>query len=199
MQSPEIEIKLPVSAPAAFEAALPSLGFVLETPRTFERNTLYDDRSRSLRGRGQILRLRQYGERWVVTHKRHPENEDLSAPYKVRIETESLVEDGPALETIFLQLGLEPVFRYEKYRTEWASIAEHGAHLVIDETPIGTWAELEGSPAWIDRTLKQLDVDRALCLTDSYGKLFLHWKQETGSSAEHLTFEDVARSVEIPA
>src|ERR1039458_3755768 len=43
-----------------------------------------------------------------------------TASYKVRIETETLVNDGPALAAIFHQLGFEPVFRYEKFRTEWS-------------------------------------------------------------------------------
>jgi adenylate cyclase class 2 len=29
------------------------------------------------------------------------------------------------------------------------------------------------------------------CSTDSYGKLFLRWREETGSPAENLTFEEV--------
>ena len=69
------------------------------------------------------------------------------------------------------------------------------AHLVLDETPIGTYAELEGPTEWIDRTLTELGVDPATCLTESYGKLFLDWRQRTGSPAEHLTFAAVAAPV----
>jgi adenylate cyclase class 2 len=63
---------------------------------------------------------------------------------------------------------------------------------VLDETPIGTYAELEGPPAWIDRTVSQLGIDPTTCITDSYGKLFLDWKQRTGSPAENLTFAEIA-------
>jgi adenylate cyclase class 2 len=81
------------------------------------------------------------------------------------------------------------VFRYEKFRTGWEM--EDG-HLVLDETPIGVWAELEGAPAWIDRMLEGLGVAQELISTDSYGKLFLRWKEESGSPAENLTFEEIA-------
>jgi adenylate cyclase class 2 len=64
-------------------------------------------------------------------------------------------------------------------------------HLVIDETPIGDYAELEGPPAWIDETLAKLVVDPSTCLTDSYGRLFLTWKERTGSAAENLTFDEI--------
>jgi adenylate cyclase class 2 len=191
MESDEIELKFRVSDPAAFHSLLAELGFHLDTPRTFESNTLYDTPERTLREQRQILRIRQYGNRWIVTHKRQPEGDFTPSRYKVRIETESAVEDGPSLSRIFQQLGLVPVFRYEKFRTEWSDPALANGHLVMDETAIGTFAELEGPPEWIDRTLERLSIDPAACLTHSYGKLFLEWKEQTGNPAEHFTFEEI--------
>ena len=211
MQSAEIELKFPVHDLARLQASLPSLGFLLDTPRTFEQNTLYDTTDRTLRAARQILRIRRYGDLWTVTHKRpsDPSEQEEPTRYKVRIESETQIEDGPALAAIFHHLGYDPVFRYEKYRTQWLLATPiidgplftnpvHPSepfsvnptlHLVLDETPIGDYAELEGPPAWIDDTLAKLEVDPATCLTKSYGSLFLDWKQRTGSLAEHLTFD----------
>ena len=101
-----------------------------------------------------------------------------------------------ALLGFVILTGYIPAFIYEKSRTEWSHPigASHPAlaHLVIDETPIGTWAELEGPTDWIDRTLSVLEIDPATCITDSYGKMFLDWKARTGSPAEHLTFAEIA-------
>jgi adenylate cyclase class 2 len=193
MQSAEIELKVPIADSAVFTSRLRELGFHIDTPRTFEHNTLYDTPSRDLRARTEILRIRQYGSTWTVTHKRTNGVQNASEPtrYKVRIETETTVADGPALGHIFEQLGYKPAFTYEKYRTEWSHPDEPTSHIVLDETPIGTYAELEGPPAWIDRTVIQLGLDPATCLTDSYGKLFLDWKQRTGSPAENLTFAEI--------
>jgi adenylate cyclase class 2 len=213
MQSAEIELKFPIHDLAHLQSRLPILGFQLDTPRTFEHNTLYDTPERTLRLSKQILRLRRYGEIWTVTHKRQPNSCAAGDParYKIRLETESHLEDGPALGAIFEQLGYAPVFRYEKFRTEWsqstpaidgplfsdaalcAEVAEPmpRCHLVIDETPIGDYAELEGPPAWIDSTLTSLDIDPAICLTDSYGRLFSAWKERTGSPVENLTFDEI--------
>jgi adenylate cyclase class 2 len=197
MSNAEIEIKLPVPDPAAFESRLLQLGFEIQTPRTFEHNTLYDTPGRDLRGRTEILRIRQYGNTYTVTHKRLSDQPSSIEPtrYKVRIETETNVADGPTLAAIFEQLGYIPAFTYEKFRTEWSHPGEPSAHVVVDETPIGTYAELEGPTAWIDRTLLDLQIDPATCLTDSYGKLFLEWKQRTGSPAENLTFADISTPV----
>jgi adenylate cyclase class 2 len=153
MQAPEIELKFPVDDPSALQALLPRLGFHLDTPRTFEQNTLYDSPGRDLQQQRQLLRLRRYGELWTITHKR-PLNGDEAREgdqtagdagrYKVRIETETRVEDGAAMEEIFKRLGYNPVFRYEKFRSEWSHPVHVNegtglvtGHLVIDETPIG--------------------------------------------------------------
>lgn len=188
MQAAEIELKFSVTDGRALQSAIDRLGFTLVTERTFESNVLYDTADRQLRARRQILRLRHYGERCTVTHKRQADG-DEDPRYKTRIESESIVEDGDALAEIFIQLGYGPVFRYEKFRTEWEM--EEG-HLVLDETPIGVWAELEGPPAWIDLMLQKLNVAPELRTTESYGKLFLRWKEETGSPAENLTFQEIA-------
>jgi adenylate cyclase class 2 len=196
MQAAEIELKFSVADAKVLRATAFALGFTLITERTFESNTLYDTPDRQLRARKQILRLRQYGARWTVTHKRQANSgaAESNPRYKTRIETESVVEDGDALAEIFAQLGYAPVFRYEKFRTEWAS---GDGHLVLDETPIGTWAELEGAPAWIDSMLERLGVSSAQCSTDSYGTLFLKWKQSSGSPAENLTFEEAGVAAKL--
>jgi adenylate cyclase class 2 len=199
MQSAEIELKFLITDAAALEAQLPALGFHLDTPRTFEQNTLYDTPERRLRESQQILRIRQYGELWTVTHKR-PDTVDGDPRYKVRIETETHVDDAPAIAEIFCQLGYGSMFRYEKYRTEWSHPAEDATsslHLVVDETPIGWFGELEGPTAWIDSMLAALRIDPATCTTKSYGKLFLEWKAKTGSAAENLTFEECEIEVAV--
>ena len=191
MHSAEIELKFPIARPGDLAPLLEAAGFRLVTPRTFEQNTLYDTPERSLRTRHQLLRVRQYGGSCVLTHKRQPEDADDSR-YKTRIETETTVGDREALVEIFHQLGFYPAFSYEKYRTEWNyGMPEGEAHLVIDETPIGNWVELEGPTHWIDRMLTELKVDSSTCLTESYGRLFLLWKERTGSPAENMTFEEV--------
>jgi len=191
MRNDEIELKFPVSSLSGLESRLHELGFHLDTPRTFESNTLYDTPDRLLRARGELLRLRTYGNRQTVTHKRHPEKEEQGSRYKVRIETESDVSDCDAMKEIFKRLGYEPAFRYEKHRSEYSHPSASAGHVVIDETPIGNFAELEGPVGWIDQTLVALRVDPATCLTESYGRLFTAWKERTSSPAENLTFDEI--------
>jgi adenylate cyclase class 2 len=65
---------------------------------------------------------------------------------------------------------------------------------VIDETPIGNYAELEGAPEWIDHIAANLGVSHSEYVTLSYGRLFERWREENQSPAEHLTFEAVSQA-----
>jgi adenylate cyclase class 2 len=185
----ETEIKFRVNDLADLSQRLLGAGFRLQTPRSFESNVLYDTPDRGMRARTEILRIRSYAGRWVLTHKRLPDSGPGEDTHKHRIETETEISDGDALAQVFLSIGLVAAFRYEKWRTEW----EDGeGHCVVDETPIGNFAELEGSPAWIDRTARRLGVEPSQYITLSYGRLFDQWRQQHGSQARDLTFAAIA-------
>jgi len=193
MSAVEIEVKFSVADPASLEDKLHELGFHCVTPRTFERNVLYDTPDRRLRAQQSILRIRKYGERWVLTHKCLTADNDPAARHKRRIETETEVADGEALGIVFTQLGYAPAFTYEKWRTEYADAI---GHCVLDETPIGVFAELEGPPEWIDTVGGRLGLAASELITLSYGRLFDLWREQTGSQATDLTFSAIAKSGE---
>jgi adenylate cyclase class 2 len=83
-----------------------------------------------------------------------------------------------------------PVFRYEKFRAEWG---EGEGHIVVDQTPIGDFAEIEGSPRWIDRTARVLGVSPRDYITESYAELFFKWKRRVRSRATEMTFRAVGK------
>ena len=181
--SDETEIKFRVGDVSDLTSRLHQLGFKQITPSTHEMNTLFDLPGHPLRNRGDLLRLRKYGETWVLTHK--AKSADSARPHKVRIETETQVEDGIRMEAILRALQFAPSFRYEKFRAEWQR--EHG-HVVIDETPIGNFAEIEGPGDWIDSVARDLGIRQADYITDTYAGLFFDWKRRTGNPAQEMTF-----------
>jgi len=182
----ETEIKFRVVDLAALESQLKAVGFKLLTPRSFESNVLYDTADRRLRARTEILRIRNYAGKWTLTHKRLPDAGPGEDTHKHRIETETEIADGNALAEVFRSLGLAAAFRYEKWRSEWS---DGEGHCVVDETPIGNYAELEGDGEWIDRVSARLGVERSSYITLSYGRLFEQWCAEHRSEARDLTFE----------
>lgn len=188
MSSPEtpqeVEIKFVVNDVTALETRLRQAGFNQKTRSKREFNTLYDTPDLRLRGRGEILRLRKYGEDWTLTHK----SKGGSGKHKTRVEHETSIPDGAALDSILRSLGFEPRFTYEKYRAEWT---DGRGDVVLDHTPIGHLAEIEGPPDWIDATAKLLGVPESEYITKSYGDLFLDWKLRTGSNAQNMTFAEV--------
>ncbi len=189
----ETEIKFRVDDLPALARRLQAAGFSLQTPRSFESNVLYDTPDRQMRARTEILRIRGYAGKWTVTHKRLPDIGPGEDRHKHRIETETEVADGDALATIFLSLGLVSAFRYEKWRAEWS---DGEGHCVVDETPIGNYAELEGSAQWIDRVAAQLGIGPAHYITLSYGRLFELWREQHNSTAADLTFAAVSQADE---
>ena len=180
----EVEIKFCVADLKALIRKLHGAKFRRITPRTHEMNTLFDLRGSPLRKRGDLLRLRKYGDEWLLTHK----SKGREGRHKNRVENETHVEDGKQTEAILQALGFRPTFRYEKFRAEWDD--GHG-HVVMDETPIGNFGEIEGPARWIDRTAKALGIRREDYLTDTYAGLFFAWKRRTHSAAKEMTFREV--------
>lgn len=188
MTAVETEVKFQVRNLEQLEQQLTATGFHQVTPRTFEHNVLFDTPNRSLRAKQSILRVRRYGERWVVTHKTVSPDAPADNRHKHRIETETEVADGEAMAAIFTSLGYAASFTYEKWRTEYA---DDTGHCVIDETPIGLFAELEGPGEWIDSTAQLLGLSQEDLMTLSYGRLFDEWCERTGSEAKNLTFAEI--------
>ncbi len=182
----EIEIKFRIADLRALARRLRAAGFRLLTPRTHELNTLYDLPGEVLRGRKELLRIRKYGSQWTVAHK----SKGKIARHNARVEIETGVADGTKMDLILRALGYSPSFRYEKFRAEWT---DGKGHVVVDETPVGNFCEIEGSPRWIDATAKRLGVSKADYITKNYAGLFLEWKARMKSEAVEMTFKAVAR------
>jgi adenylate cyclase class 2 len=180
----EIEIKFRIDDVPALNRRLQKAGFRLVTRRTHEMNTLYDLRSQPLHKRGELLRLRKYGPEWLLTHKARGK----AGRHKTRVETETKVADGDKMEAILRALGFAPAFRYEKFRAEWS---DGKGQVVVDETPVGNFGEIEGSSRWIDRTAQALQVARSEYITTTYSELFFEWKKQSGSRSDEMTFSAV--------
>jgi adenylate cyclase class 2 len=187
----EVEIKFAVDDLKDLERRLRRTGFWRVTPRTHETNTLYDLPSLELRARGEVLRLREYGGIWRLTHK----SKGSAGRHKTRVENETGISNGRQMENILLALGYRSCFRYEKFRTEWG---DGSGHVVLDETPIGNFGEIEGPPRWIDRTARALGIEPSQYITDSYVALFFAWKARTGSTAPNMTFKETSAAKAKP-
>ena len=182
----EIEIKFRIEKVRDLTRRLWAAGFHVVTPRTHEMNSLYDLPGAPLRKRGDLLRLRQYGKQWVLTHK----SKGTVGRHKTRVETETEVARGEKMDAILRALGFQATFRYEKFRAEWS---DGKGHVVLDETPIGYFGEIEGPARWIDRTAKALGVLPARYITETYAGLFFAWKRRTHSPAKEMTFRAIGR------
>ena len=162
----EREIKLRIPGAAAAREALARLGATLQRPRQLEDNVLFDDAQSSLRRTGRSLRVRRTGERGLVTFK-GPRSD--SEGVKSRPEIEAEVGDPAALRAVLEAVGFRAVFRYQKQREvyRWKD-----AEIVVDETPIGVFVEIEGPLSAIHEAASALGYGPSDYIRDSYADLF---------------------------
>ena len=162
----ETEVKLRVASPEAARKAVSRIGSRLVRERHFEDNVLFDDSAGSLRAAGGVLRLRITQDASVLTYKgpRH-----IQDGIRTREEQETVVQEPEALRAILARIGYHPIFRYQKYRESWT---HRGQEIVIDETPIGTFMEIEGDSDGIRAVTADLGHGPSDYLVYSYVDLF---------------------------
>jgi adenylate cyclase class 2 len=184
MHSPvetEVKIRIGEATPAAL--AIEAAGFCISQPREFESNTLYDTRDRSLLAAGMLVRLRQSGDRFILTFKGPVQ----PGPHKARPELETTIGSLEVLDRILRQIGYFPTFRYEKYRRVYQARGDAGV-VTVDETPIGNFLELEGNGEWIDRTASRLGFAQSAYILDSYARLYLEHCARLGTKPGDMVF-----------
>jgi adenylate cyclase, class 2 len=175
----EIEVKLRVAELPALVRSLKRLGAKLHG-RVLEQNTLYDTPSADFRRRGCLLRLRietpapsellPGGARCAILTSKAPVPEPGGrSRYKERLERELAVEAPARWPSALRVIGLRPSFRYEKYRTTFRL---PNLHLDLDETPVGTFLELEGPPRAIDRVARALGYAPGEYIKGTYWDLY---------------------------
>jgi adenylate cyclase class 2 len=170
----EVEIKLRVTDADDGRLRLRKAGFRLAKHRVFEKNVVFDTPGSTLRRRGLLLRLRSSGRRSLVTFK----GASTPGKHKTRKEIEFELKDGEAFAVVLEALGFQPSFLYEKYRREYVEKGAATGRAMLDETPVGTFLELEGPPGWIDRTARRLGFRESDYITATYAEL--HRSARTG-------------------
>jgi len=179
----ETEIKLAVPDAGTARRLLRAAGFRVSKRRVFETNTVFDTPELGLRRAATLLRVRQAGGVATVTYKGPPD----VARHKSREELELEISDARNMAAIIERLGLGPVFRYDKYRTEYRQPGRPGI-ATLDETPVGVYLELEGTSQWIDRTARKLGFAEKDYITASYARLYLDWCERNGVRASDMVF-----------
>jgi adenylate cyclase, class 2 len=195
--SRETEIKLRVADLPALLRALRALGATLHG-RVLERNTVYDTPDSDFLLKGRLLRLRVEepapsdtiggGPRRAILTSKVPARDSLPARYKRNLERELELPRPSEAKRIFRGVGLAPRFLYEKYRT---SFRLGGLHLDVDETPVGTFLEIEGFPGTIDRIARRLAYSPRDYIRRTYWDLYRAECARRGRPPRNMLFLEV--------
>lgn len=203
----EVEIKLRVHDLPGLLGRLRELGAKCGGSM-HEENTLYDTSTRDFQRMQAILRIRRERaarlpgkarRRWkrakgaggLITYKEMVSGKrgTGSGKYKVREEIEYRVKNAGRIERLFARLGLRRGFRYEKYRTRYRLEICPELDLDLDETPIGTFLELEGSRRAIDGAARVLGYTEKDYIAVSYLELYLAECERLGKKPGNMVFK----------
>jgi adenylate cyclase class 2 len=179
----EREIKLRYASPDEARAAVLAAGATPLRGRRLQEDCLLDTDDGQLRARGTVLRVRLEGGKSRITFKGAPQPGTM----KIREELETVVGDGEILLRVLEELGFRPWFRYQKYREE---LAHEDVVVAIDETPVGTFVELEGSAEGITTVAGLLGRSPSEYVLDSYRTLFVNWQRERRTTGRDMVFEE---------
>jgi adenylate cyclase, class 2 len=182
----EREVKLLFPTAESARAAVLATGALAAHPRRLQDDSLYDTADEVLRQKGCVARIRT--ERWsdgISTTTLTVKGPVQPGQMKVREEHETRVENADALTHAFDVLGLVRWFRYQKFREEFSA---PGVVIAIDDTPVGTYVELEGDEDAIYVVTSALGRSPADFIVDSYSRLFMKRRGEFGLTGPHMLF-----------
>jgi len=180
----ETEVKFRLEDRAAFEVRLLALGAYCEG-RERERNVLFDNGAGTLKARGSALRLRTTEKGALLTYKGKAE---FAGGVKTRLELESGVDSPERIADLLAQIGFQPRFTYEKRRTTWRFADPERPVVVVDETPLGLFAELEGTNDAIRKLAGELGVLASAFLPESYVALWIKARERDPSLPPDMVF-----------
>lgn len=177
----EREIKLRFASPDDARAAILATGATPLRSRRLQEDALLDTEDESLRQRRCVLRIRTESGKSLLTFK----GPVLPGSMKVRDEHETIIGDGEVLQRVLEELGLHVWFRYEKYREEYAA---EDVTIAIDETPVGTFVEIEGGEEGILAMAEALGRTPTDFVLDSYRALFIKHREQFGLTGANMVF-----------
>ena len=175
----EIEIKFPVKDLWVYRKKLRNSN-ALRKASFFEDNIVFDNEAGTLKSQGKLLRLRK-GDRVTLTAKNPLEK----SRFKVMDEHEVEVSDFDETNKILSVLGLYPVFRYQKNREIYEI---NDTYVLLDETPIGNFIEIEGERDRIVDTAHILGLSMENGLADNYRELYLEYCRKKGITPSDMVF-----------
>ena len=179
----EREIKLHFDNPQAARVAVLAAGAMPVRGRRLQEDCLLDSADEQLRTRRSVLRVRIESGRSFLTFKGPVQPSVM----KLREELEMIIADGTLMLRILEELGFHVWFRYQKYREEFAL---DDVLIAIDETPVGTYVEIEGGERGIATTTEALGLRPSDYVLDSYRGLFVRHCQERGLPVTNMVFND---------
>lgn len=167
----------------------PDIALDTIAPRHFEDNWLLDFPDRRLTANHSVLRIRIVDDHGWLTFKGPPEPH---AWLKERQEIEAPLAEPRRVLAILRAIGLQCIFRYQKFRTEYRVRLPAGTTVraMFDETPMGNFMELEGSEEALAELIDHLRIPRQALIRESYPALWAERARVAGEPLGDMIFSE---------
>ncbi len=175
-------MKIPVAALSSVRRLLAERGARLVAAAALEDNWVLDDERGALAAAGRLLRVRRAGGGCWLTLK---EPGAFAEGVKTRVEIETAVASSDAALAILAGLGFRPVRRYQKRRETWAL---DEVAVALDETPMGSFVEVEGPAERLPAVASALGLDPHAAVHATYLDLWNAHRERHPAAPADMVF-----------
>lgn len=180
----EIEVKFHVPDPGLMRDRILATGATF-CGRHFETNIRFENKTRSLRDQGILLRLRKDNQIRLTFKSPPPGGGEKD--FKMHRELEVQVDDFDTTVAILEGLGFQQEQTYEKWR-ETFHLGD--TEILIDTMPYGKFLEIEGEKSSIRNLAKRLHMRWEERILLNYLEIFEIIRREEKLPFNDITFEN---------
>lgn len=171
----EIEVKFRISDIAKIRKALKRTG-AKRIGKVLQEDFALDDEGETLARSGKLLRLRKAGDKVYLAFKSLRRRGKFKEAEEVEIE----VSDFEKAKELLGRLGFSPKGKLRKQREEWSF---GSSEILIDQSVLGSFLEIEGSREEIEKIVRLLGLDRREGSTKTYEEIYQEYCKKRGIKA----------------
>lgn len=168
----EIEVKFRISDIVKIRKALRKIG-AKGIDKVLQEDFSFDDDGETLARSGKLLRLRKAGDRVYLTFK----SLRRRGKFKEAEEIEIQVSDFEKAKELLGRLGFRPKRKLRKQRETWSF---GSSEILVDQSALGSFLEIEGSKKGIEEIVRLLSLDEQERSTKTYEEIYQEFCEKRG-------------------
>jgi len=168
----EIEVKFEISNIRKIQQGLKKIG-AKKISKVLQQDISFDDENETFMKQDKLLRVRKEGDNVILAFK----SKKKKARFKEAEEIEIKVSDFKKTKGILKRIGFYPMGEFRKTRERWDF---KNSEILIDQTALGNFLEIEGTKKEIEEIIKLLELDSKKRSSKTYHELYKEYCKKKG-------------------